>query len=146
MRHSLRTLGAAALAAAACVTGIAGTAHAGTASIYAPTALVLTIGRGDEAASTVVRAVTLNCAPRPQGTHPDSAAACAELKAVDGDLSLIGTTTATSPVEPQCSFLWAPVTVTADGVWQGRRISWRATYGNACQMDAALSESSVFNF
>ncbi|WP_405774798.1 subtilase-type protease inhibitor [Streptomyces sp. NBC_00859] len=145
MRHSLRTLGAAALAAAACVTGIAGTAHAAPTSIYAPSALVLTIGRGDEAASTVVRAVTLTCAPRPQGTHPASEAACAELKAVGGDLGLLSAAPA-DPADRQCSFLWAPVTVTADGVWQGRRISWRATYGNACQMGAALSESSVFNF
>ncbi|WP_327293765.1 MULTISPECIES: subtilase-type protease inhibitor [unclassified Streptomyces] len=144
MRHSLslKTLGAAALAAAACVTSIAGTAHARPTSVYAPSALVLTIGRGDEAASTVLRAVTLSCAPQPQGTHPASRAACAELKAVGGDLALIGTT----PSDQRCSFLWAPVTVTADGVWQGRRVAWRATYGNACQMNATLSESSVFNF
>ncbi|MFJ3696147.1 subtilase-type protease inhibitor [Streptomyces sp. NPDC090052] len=142
MRHSLKTLGAAALAAAACVTGIAGTAHAQPTSVYAPSALVLTIGHGDEVASTVLRAVTLSCAPQPQGTHPASKAACAELKAVDGDLGVLGAT----PSDRECSFLWAPVTVTADGVWQGRRVAWRATYGNACQMDAALSGSSVFNF
>ncbi|WP_328334761.1 MULTISPECIES: subtilase-type protease inhibitor [unclassified Streptomyces] len=142
MRHSLKTLGAAALAAAACVTGIAGTAHAQPTSVYAPSALVLTIGRGDEVASTVLRAVTLSCAPQPTGTHPASGAACAELTAVGGDLALIHAT----PSDQRCSFLWAPVTVTADGVWQGRRVAWRATYGNACHMDAALSESSVFHF
>ncbi|MFE2376781.1 subtilase-type protease inhibitor [Streptomyces sp. NPDC059398] len=142
MRHSLKTLGVAALAAAACVTGIAGTADARTTSVYAPSALVLTIGKGDGAASTVARAVTLSCAPRPQGTHPASRAACDELSAVGGDLTLL----TAAPTEQRCSFLWAPVTVTADGVWQGRRVSWRATYGNACQMNAALSESAVFNF
>ncbi|WP_371789908.1 subtilase-type protease inhibitor [Streptomyces sp. NBC_01471] len=142
MRHSLKTLGAAALAAAACVTTLAGTAHAQSTSIYAPSALVLTVGRGDETASTVVRAVTLSCAPQPRGTHPASQAACAELKAVGGDLGLLSAV----PTDQRCSFLWAPVTVTADGVWQGRRVAWRATYGNACQMEAALSESSVFNF
>ncbi|WP_406134880.1 subtilase-type protease inhibitor [Streptomyces sp. NBC_01089] len=142
MRHSLKTLGAVALAAAACVTGIAGTAHAQTATIYAPSALVLTIGRGDEAASTVVRAVTLSCAPQPRGTHPASQAACAELEAVGGDLTLLSG----APTDERCSLLWAPVTVTADGVWQGRRVAWRATYGNACQMNAALSDSAVFTF
>ncbi|WP_328540228.1 subtilase-type protease inhibitor [Streptomyces sp. NBC_00344] len=142
MPHSLKMIGAAALAAAACVTAAAGTVHAEPTSMYAPSALVLTIGPGGQAAGTVVRAVTLSCAPQAQGTHPAAKAACDELRAVQGDPALL----VTAPTGGVCTQVWAPVTVSADGVWQGHRISWQATYGNTCRLNAALSESVVFNF
>lgn len=142
MPRNLKTLGAAALATVACVASAAGAAHAEPTSIYAPSALVLTIGRGDQAASTAVRAVTLSCAPQPQGTHPAPRAACAELRAVRGDVALL----ATASTGQDCTQVWEPVTVTADGVWQGQRVAWQATYSNSCRFEAALSESAVFNF
>lgn len=45
-----------------------------------------------------------------------------------------------------CSVEWEPVVVMAEGVWQGKRISWQQTFGNACKMDAALTGSPVFSF
>ncbi|MEU3369993.1 subtilase-type protease inhibitor [Streptomyces sp. NPDC006711] len=110
-------------------------------SLYAPSALVLTIepGTGDQA-SAVQRAVTLTCAPTPSGTHPTPAEACAELKRANGDFAALA-----APGAPHlCTQLWNPVTVRADGVWNGRRVSHVHTYGNSCMKDAG--SEAVFNF
>ncbi|MEU9609660.1 subtilase-type protease inhibitor [Streptomyces sp. NPDC048057] len=114
---------------------------AAASSLYAPSALVLTVAKGTSATpSTVERAVTLDCAPRATGTHPDAAAACRELHAVDGDFTAL-------PSElPQtfCTREWDPVTVSANGVWQGEHIAWSGTYNNGCEMAATLGV--VFSF
>ncbi|WP_309050005.1 SSI family serine proteinase inhibitor [Streptomyces sp.] len=148
MRY-FRTLGATAFATA---TGLAlvgtalagtGTAEAAPASLYAPSALVLTIGEGeDPATATVTRAVTLNCAPTPSGTHPAPEEACAELAAADGNFTNL---TATGEDRP-CTREWNPVTVTGDGVWQGRRVTWSETYGNPCELSARTAATTVFAF
>ncbi|WP_254705827.1 subtilase-type protease inhibitor [Streptomyces vilmorinianum] len=119
-------------------------APAASAGLYAPSALVLTIGKGeDPATATVERAVTLSCSPTPSGTHPAPKSACAELKAIDGDLARLAVAwSASSP----CTHLWDPITVTGDGVWEGKRINWSATYGNTCQMHTGLARNSVFSF
>ncbi|MEU2430621.1 subtilase-type protease inhibitor [Streptomyces sp. NPDC007861] len=150
MRYLLTTLGAAASTAALLLTttGSAQAAapaaqHVGPAALYAPSALVLTLGHGDEAATaTVERAVTLSCAPAPAGSHPSPESACQELAAVDGQFGLLSRT----PDGP-CTRQWDPVTITATGVWQGKQVGWSATYGNACEMTASLTEGgSVFAF
>ncbi|MER5772391.1 subtilase-type protease inhibitor [Streptomyces sp. NPDC001985] len=113
--------------------------HAG---LYAPSALVLGIGKGTSAAeSTVQRAVTLSCAPRAEGTHPSPADACGELRAVNGDFAALPST------QPQalCTREWDPVTVTADGVWRGERVVWSATYNNGCEREASLG-GALFSF
>ncbi|WP_282692500.1 SSI family serine proteinase inhibitor [Streptomyces sp. CC208A] len=148
MRY-FRTLGATAFATA---TGLAlvgtaftgaGTAEAAPSSLYTPSALVLTLGEGaDPAAATVVRAVTLTCAPAPSGSHPAPDAACAELAAADGDFT---TLTALREDRP-CTREWNPVTLTGDGVWQGRRVTWSTTYGNPCELRARTAEGAVFAF
>lgn len=98
-------------------TGAADAAPTGTQSLYAPSALVVSVTAGPDAANgTVLRAATLVCAPRPGGTHPDPAAACAELKANGPSLDAL-----TAPrANIRCTKEWNPVTVTADGVWQGQ--------------------------
>ncbi|CAL9627844.1 subtilase-type protease inhibitor [Streptomyces sp. enrichment culture] len=111
------------------------------ASLYAPSALVLTTGHGESAsAATVERAVTLDCSTAPTGTHPDPAAACAELRAADGDLTAVATP------EPgvMCTRQWDPVVITVDGVWQGQRVSYERTFANECVKSSY--ESSVFAF
>lgn len=51
--------------------GTAGAAPAGTESLYAPSALVLSVSAGPDAdAGAALRAVTLVCSPTPGGTHP----------------------------------------------------------------------------
>ncbi|MFI8192518.1 protease inhibitor [Streptomyces sp. NPDC085946] len=144
MRNTARwatTLGLAATAVCAPLSGTA-LASPGTApsALYAPSALVLTVGHGESAiGATPVRAVTLACAPRPSGTHPDPVAACAELRGVEGDFSAL---TARSDV--LCTKEYDPVVVTVDGVWQGRRISYEHGFSNECVKNA--QSHSVFAF
>lgn len=98
-------------------------------SLYAPSALVLSVGKGgDPATVTVQRAVTLRCSPSPFGDHPAPADACAELRAVGGDFDLLVADGAGTP----CTRIWDPVTITADGVWEGRRVTFSHTFGNSC--------------
>ncbi|MEU2116331.1 SSI family serine proteinase inhibitor [Streptomyces sp. NPDC016459] len=146
MRY-FHTLGATAFATA---TGLAligsaftGTAQAAPASLYAPSALVLTIGEGEDPASaSVTRAVTLTCAPTPSGSHPAPEEACAELEAADGDFTSLTDSEDGNP----CTREWNPVTITGDGVWQGRRVTWSATYGNPCELRARTADGAVFAF
>ncbi|MFE5915178.1 subtilase-type protease inhibitor [Streptomyces wedmorensis] len=146
MRY-FRTLGATVLATA---TGLAligtactGAAVASPASLYAPSALVLAVGEGDSPeTATIVRAVTLSCAPVPGGTHPSPESACAELAATGGDLGALTVLAGGRP----CTREWAPVTVTGDGVWQGRRVSWSETYGNACELRARTAAVAALSF
>lgn len=137
MRSVTRTLGlssaAMGLTALTALTGsgVAGAAPAGGESLYAPSALVLSVTDGEDTVSgTVLRAVTLVCAPRPGGTHPDPAAACAELQAHAPDLDAL----AEPRPDAACTREWSPLTVTAEGVWQGRRMSYTYTYANPCAL------------
>ena len=108
--------------------------------LYAPSALVLTVGHGQSAAvATPERAVTLNCAPTASGTHPAPVAACAELRGAGGDFDAL---TAADGV--QCTKEYNPVVITVDGVWQGRRVSYERTFANECVKNA--SAVSVFAF
>lgn len=121
--------------------GVAQAQPAQSTSLYAPSALVLSVGKSNGADVTVQRAVTLSCAPRPSGTHPSPTAACADLLAVDGEFTQL-----TTPPQRSCTREWDPVVINANGVWQGRSVSWSATFGNACEMQASLTEGSVFGF
>ncbi|WP_328297013.1 SSI family serine proteinase inhibitor [Streptomyces sp. NBC_00435] len=120
----------------------AGAAPSGTESLYAPSALVLSVTQGDDSAGgTVLRAVTLTCAPRPSGTHPAAAAACAELRANAPErLDAL----AVPLPEATCTREWDPMTVRADGVWQGRHLSYTYTYSNQCGM--RNSTGTLFGF
>ncbi|MFE5621199.1 SSI family serine proteinase inhibitor [Streptomyces virginiae] len=109
--------------------GTAGAAPTGTQSLYAPSALVLSVTAGPDAdTGTVMRAVTLVCAPRPGGTHPNPAAACRELRAAGSQLDPL----AAPAADAVCTREWNPMTVTADGVWQGRRLHYTYTFANPC--------------
>ncbi|OEJ28399.1 protease inhibitor protein [Streptomyces agglomeratus] len=148
MRHIRTTLGAVGAAAVLALTSTAAAspAHAepaGTASLYAPSALVLSMGMGEEAGTaTVARAVTLSCAPGPGGTHPAPEAACAELHRADGQFAGL--------IDPAprrtCTREWDPVVITAQGVWQGKQVSWSTTFGNRCQMEGGLADAALFAF
>lgn len=108
--------------------------------LYAPSALVLTTGHGERAATvTPERAVTLNCAPKPSGTHPAAADACAELRAGGGDLDAL-----TGRSEAGCAKLYDPVVVTVQGVWQGKRVAYERTFANECVKDSAATVLFAF--
>ncbi|MFK0297358.1 subtilase-type protease inhibitor [Streptomyces sp. NPDC090442] len=143
--------GAVALGAALILGGLSTTAQAAaapaqparTGGLYAASELVLTVGRGETRAdATVERAATLSCMPMATGTHPAPMAACTQLRAVGGDFAAVteGATKSTR----MCNMLWDPVVVTADGVWQGRRVSYTHTFANSCVMTDG--KGSVFEF
>ncbi|MEI7031133.1 subtilase-type protease inhibitor [Streptomyces pratensis] len=147
-RHAiLATVTAATLLLAGSATATAQAAPApapeGAASLYAPSALVLTVARGQEPlTATVERAVTLSCAPRAEGTHPDPASACKELASVQGRFAEL----TAGPSNRTCTRQWDPVVVTAHGVWKGEPVEFATTYGNACEMAGSTNGSSVFAF
>ncbi|GGJ77342.1 hypothetical protein GCM10011583_05890 [Streptomyces camponoticapitis] len=118
-----------------------GTSPTGGESLYAPSALVLTVTDGaDHKTGTVRRAVTLSCGPTPSGSHPDAAAACSELKRNGAKFDAI-TTSGTNRV---CTKEWEPVTVTADGVWEGQRVDYVHTFSNSCALNGG--RGAVFTF
>lgn len=140
MRNTARwaaTLGLTAAAVCGPLTGAAVAAPgAAPASLYAPSALVLTTGHGGDAATaTPERAVTLSCAPTASGTHPAAARACAELRGIDGGLD-DGLDALKSAGDVLCTEVFDPVVVTVQGVWLGKRVSYERTFHNACARDA----------
>ncbi|MFF4444221.1 subtilase-type protease inhibitor [Streptomyces sp. NPDC001502] len=141
MRHRLATVSAATLL---CLAGTAGLAEASPASLYAPSAMVLTVTQGDDAATgTVLRAAVLSCAYTAEGTHPAPRAACDALNATGGDFDRLLAAPDTGRVCPRRS---DPVTVTADGVWNGDRVAWKHTFRNACVMSATLNGNALYAF
>ncbi|MBH5334138.1 subtilase-type protease inhibitor [Streptomyces pactum] len=136
-------LGAALTAGCLVAAGGASAEQAQPRSLYAPSALVLTVGQGEDArTATVQRAVTLSCTPTPTGTHPAPAEACAELSAVNGDFSALRATGTTSG--QFCTKDYRPVVVTAQGVWQGRSVRYERTFSNSCVMQG--TSNAVFAF
>ncbi|MCX5195446.1 subtilase-type protease inhibitor [Streptomyces sp. NBC_00249] len=126
-----------------CLAGASGVAQAQPTSLYAPSAMVFTVTQGDAATDTVLRASVLSCTPTAKGTHPDPTAACGALKATGGAFERL---LAAPDVDRACPMHYDPVTVTADGVWQGGRVAWKHTFSNACAMSATLNGNAVFAF
>lgn len=146
----------AAVAAVLLGTGLAGAAHAAPAPGPAPSVtpaiaspgtpsgpsfaaeefeLTLSVGG---TGGTWSRAVVLTCPAADDGGHPDPWAACADLVEARGDFDAL-------PGDPHlCTKEFDPVTAEAAGTYQGRPVSWRKTYPNACVMDAATGP--VFRF
>ncbi|RSS35063.1 subtilase-type protease inhibitor [Streptomyces sp. WAC08241] len=142
----LRRSAAISAATLLCLAGAAGTAEAGSTSLYAPSAVVLSVGKGtDSGAFTVLRAATLSCMPGPSGTHPAPKAACAELKAGFAGGGFEGLLASPNP-DRACPQHFDPVTVTLDGVWEGTRTSWQYTFSNACVMGVTLNGGEAFAF
>ncbi|GAA2634523.1 protease inhibitor [Streptomyces spororaveus] len=142
MRHRLATVSAAALL---CFVGTAGLAQASPgAGLSGPSAMVLTIAHGGDAATgTALRAVVLSCAYTAEGTHPAPRAACDALNATGGELDRL---LAAPDAGRACPRRSDPVTITADGVWQGDRIEWKHTFRNACVMSATLNGNALYAF
>ncbi|MDQ0994517.1 subtilase-type protease inhibitor [Streptomyces sp. V3I7] len=131
MRNTARWTAALGLTSALVCGPLAADAAASPSSLYAPSALVLTVAHGDSATATVQRAVTLSCAPTPSGTHPDAAGACAELRHAGGDFGALA-----SGGGVVCTKEYNPMVVTAVGVWQGKRVTYEHTFANACVKNA----------
>ncbi len=80
--------------------------------------------------------VTLRCDPA-SGTHPHLESACRVLREAGGDITKI-------PGQPGtlCPTVYEPVTAIASGDYQGRRVMFRRTYPNSC--DLARHTAPVF--
>ncbi|MCX5380450.1 subtilase-type protease inhibitor [Streptomyces sp. NBC_00091] len=131
-------------AALLCLAGATGTAEAKPTSLYAPSAMVFSIAEGEGAASgRVLRAAVLSCMPSAQGTHPAPEAACTALNSTGGTFDRL---LAAPDVNRACPMHYEPVTVTAEGVWQGSRVAWKHTFSNSCAMSATLNGNAVFAF
>ncbi|MFB9465919.1 subtilase-type protease inhibitor [Streptomyces cinereospinus] len=144
MRNPARWAARLGLTAAAVCGPLTGAAHAdpatGPAALHAPSALVLTTGHGESSATvTPERAVTLSCAPRAAGTHPNAVAACAELRGADGNLDALE-----SRPGVWCTREYDPVVVRVDGVWQGQYVSHERTFANECVKNSY--GASLFTF
>ncbi|MFF2809334.1 SSI family serine proteinase inhibitor [Streptomyces sp. NPDC058000] len=114
-----------------------------TGGLYAASELVLTVGQGETwATATVDRAVTLSCMPGASGSHPAPKSACAQLRAVAGNFDAVTQNAAAG--DRLCTKEWDPILVTADGVWQGRRVDYTHVFANPCAM--AGGKGSVFEF
>ncbi|MEU4686559.1 SSI family serine proteinase inhibitor [Streptomyces xinghaiensis] len=131
--------------AAALTTGLAlalpvlpaGPAAAASPAAAPGSSLTLTITPDQPSGSGPRTTVTLECDP-PGGTHPRPKEACATLAAADGYFERI------APGSAGCTGLWAPVTVTADGTWGAREVSFTERYSNrGC---AAAATGGVFRF
>ncbi|MGW8886627.1 SSI family serine proteinase inhibitor [Streptomyces sp. NPDC055749] len=108
--------------------GLAGTAHAASEPAPAPSELTLSVSGSER---TWSRSAVLTCPAAGDPGHPDPVAACADLYAAGGDFDAL-------PGDPHvCTKEYDPVTAEAVGTYQSRPVSWRKTYPNACEMDAA---------
>ncbi|KOU28750.1 subtilase-type protease inhibitor [Streptomyces sp. WM6368] len=144
MRHRLAAVSAATLLCLAGATGLAEASPSSPTSLYAPSAMVFTITQGDNAATgTVLRAAVLSCTYTAEGTHPAPRAACDALNATGGEFNRL---LAAPDQNRVCPRHYNPVTVTADGVWQGSRVAWKHTFSNACMMSATLGNNALYAF
>ncbi|MGV9246406.1 SSI family serine proteinase inhibitor [Streptomyces sp. NPDC003710] len=95
--------------------------------------LYLTVTNGDDR-SRDINGTLLLCDP-PRG-HSQAAQACAELEAAQGDIGRI------PAGHSLCPMLYAPVTVSARGEWDGRPVEYSHTFANSCELQA--STGAVF--
>ncbi|MFG2341814.1 subtilase-type protease inhibitor [Streptomyces yangpuensis] len=141
MRHHVIAVSALSLL---CLAGSTGLAEAQPAGGHGPSAMVFTVIQGSGAPTdAVLRATTLSCAYTAEGTHPAPREACDALNATDGELNRLLTAPDPSSV---CPMYFDPVTVTADGVLNGRRVAWQHTFSNPCVMSANLNANPVYAF
>ncbi|MEU6371901.1 SSI family serine proteinase inhibitor [Streptomyces sp. NPDC046909] len=135
MKNSTATKAARGALLAVAALLVTGTAPAQAASQDSRTGnwLYLTVTQGD-ARSSDTRGTLLLCDP-PQG-HAHAAEACAELDAVDGDITALPTR------NTYCPMIYAPVTARARGQWNGRPVDYAEIFSNGCVM--AGRTGSVF--
>lgn len=90
--------------------------------------LYLTVAHG-ETLTADKHGTLLLCDPLPLG-YARAAEACADLRSAGGDIARI----------PQrkvfCPMIYAPVTVHAQGQWNGLPVDYRKTYSSKCVMEA----------
>ncbi|MEU7032025.1 SSI family serine proteinase inhibitor [Streptomyces sp. NPDC046275] len=126
------------VAASALVSGLAGTATAAAPAPEEGTHLHLSVSRTVDGQDETGN-VWLDCPGIARTGHPHPESACAALDEAGGNFDAL-------PGSPltRCSDVHSPVTVTAQGTYQGRRVDWTRTYTNECAAHAATG--AVFDF
>ncbi|WP_203887970.1 SSI family serine proteinase inhibitor [Planotetraspora kaengkrachanensis] len=99
-------------------------------------ALILTYANGETAKPE--RYAVLNCPASSAPLRRRDEEACGVVNRVRGDLTQLKPSQNTF-----CPMMFSPVTVTAHGIWDGRYVDFRHTFGNACEMHSATG--SVFD-
>lgn len=122
-----------------------GAINQSSSSVYAPAAsgetgrvraMVLTYTVGESLDPLPDAYAFLNCAPV-GGSHTRAKEACAALEKVQGDPAALRPRRGAN-----CPMVFSPITVTANGIWNGRFISYRRVFGNKCEMRSI--EGDVF--
>jgi hypothetical protein len=104
--------------------GTGGTGGTGSGATRA-TSLTVRLDAGD---GTAPKVWTLTCDP-PAGTHPQAAAACAQLAATSGDPF------APTPKGMMCSMIYGgPERATVEGTFDGRAVSTTFARTNGCEV------------
>lgn len=91
-----------------------------------------------ESPGDAAKVITLTCDPD-GGTHPHAEKACELLRGVDGDFRRLN-----ERPNAFCPAVHDPVTAYERGLWRGREVSYKQTYGNSCWLAAATG--AVFTF
>ncbi|MFD9047931.1 SSI family serine proteinase inhibitor [Streptomyces zaomyceticus] len=126
------------LAAVLFAAGLAPAATAAAPTQDQDTRLQLTAERTVDGQDTVAF-VWLDCPASDRPAHPHRAEACAALDAAGGDLDALR-----GDADRSCTAEHSPVTLSAQGTYQGRAVEWTRTYSNNCA--AAAATGPVFHF
>ncbi|MUL43459.1 serine protease [Streptomonospora sp. PA3] len=136
----------------AVLTGLLALSPGAHAAAGAPAAAATTGGRAAQVPDAVLRlsvaateekrsdSTTLHCRPA-GGSHPRAEDACAALERAEGDFSALGER---SQQTTMCTLQYAPVRVSASGVWQGAPVDYSETFSNPCV--ARAETAGVFDF
>lgn len=122
------------------VSAVADESSTGDVKSAPVTVLVLTQAQSDRKPTPPPdRTVLLGCYPTWSVWHAQAREACATLKLVAGDFEKLN-------VNPTgiCYKLYKPVTVTAQGWWRGKKVSYEKTFTNSCELQK--STGPVFAF
>src|SRR5688572_12035958 len=104
-------------------------------------AAVMAVGSYDLTITTeagVQTQATLTCKPT-GGDHPHGKQACRQLVKADGDIAAI------PPTDGICTTEYAPVTVRADGRWNGTAKEFEKIFSNRCVANLQTG-GHVFDF
>ena len=115
----------------------AGPAQAASRTMPPSNWLYLSVTRGDPQTGKT-QGTLLQCDPPVEDTR--AAAACNELAAVGGDISRMPQTK-----NVFCPMIYAPVTVHARGLWNGRPVDYQETYSSKCVMNARTGSVFTLN-
>ncbi|MFM9444228.1 SSI family serine proteinase inhibitor [Streptomyces acidiscabies] len=121
------------LAAALALTALTSPAQAARSALPGNW-LQISVTKGDGHSSDT-RGTLLLCNDVPQG-HARAAEACEQLRAARGDIRAV------PEREGLCTLVYAPVTASARGRWDGRPVRYQQTFGNKCEM--AMKTGAVF--